>query len=741
MDSKTFKHFTKTTLASTVALCIPFMVAAEEIQQLETTKANTISEDGYKVDQSSNVKFTQSIANTPKTINVISSQVLEDQGVTSLNDALRNVAGVSTFGGGEGGGGVVSASDKVSIRGFDARSNIYVDGIRDIAGYSRDLFNYEQVEVVKGSSSSLDGRSTGGGSLNLSTKRARLDSFNSVTARADSFGTGRVTADINQKVSDTTAARINLLYTDGGDTFDNGEENYQTLGLAVSGLYQASEKTDVTLDLFMMEQDNTPVLGLPFLTESAATATGQAEGPINSDMWDGYYSVKGRDFEEVSTQMYTLTVNHRLNDTVSLRSQTRLASNEKQSVLGRPWWNSGDEAHLLNATRLQALDEETDLFVTQLDSIWSFVGEGISHDLVVGVEYAKEEKTSYGVDANYVYSDANGNVLDNPTIEPFNLNNNIQVSGGLERNGNNNTGEASTVAIYAFDTIKLGEQFQIDLNARYDNFEIEGAGCSGRGTVVCSSGLNAEENFLSYGAAFSYLLSANANVYVSYSDAQQPPGTELALSTNADQNNLDPENAKTIELGTKWELFEQQLLLSAAIFSTKKEVVDSERLTDSEGNSVTNYYLTGEQESKGFELGAVGKLSESLSISASYVSLETEITQDLTADSVGNGLQGAPDDTASLWLSYTGMNDKLSLGGGLNYNSGETFWRQNRAYFTVDSYTTAFFMASYQFTDALKVQLNVDNLTDEEYVTDYSAKGHFRPGNPRSFSVYAKYDF
>ena len=158
--------------------------------------------------------------------------------------------------GGEGGGGVVSASDKVTIRGFDARSNIYVDGIRDIAGYSRDTFNYEAVEVIKGGSGSLDGRSTGGGSVNLATKRARLEDFGAVSGRYDSFENARVTLDYNKKLSENVAGRLNLLYSDGGDFFDNGVEEYQTTGVAGSLLYKVNEATDINLDVFVMEQDN-----------------------------------------------------------------------------------------------------------------------------------------------------------------------------------------------------------------------------------------------------------------------------------------------------------------------------------------------------------------------------------------------------------------------------------------------------------------------------------------------------
>ena len=730
----------KSALALTVTAAIPFGTALAQqentaVQELETTKVQATEEAGYKVDETSSVKLTQPIANTPRSINVISERLLEDQGITNLNDALRNVAGVSTFGGGEGGGGVVSASDKVTIRGFDARSNIYVDGIRDIAGYSRDTFNYEAVEVIKGGSGSLDGRSTGGGSVNLATKRARLEDFGAVSGRYDSFENARVTLDYNKKLSENVAGRLNLLYSDGGDFFDNGVEEYQTTGAAGSLLYKVNEATDINLDVFVMEQDNVPVLGLPFLTSAAAEATGQPEGPIDSGLWDEYYSVPGRDFEEVSTQMYTLVINHKVNDVVTLRSQTRFGSNEKESVIGRPWWNSGEEANLLNAERLQALDEETDLFVSQLDAILSLESGALKHRVVLGAEVAEEERTSFGVTANYTYVDGQGNVLEAPTINPFDLQNNVFVTGGTTRSGNDTSGDASTVALYLLDTIKVGEHLQVDINARYDDFDISGSACGRRSG--CFDGLDAQGSYFSYGAAVSYMPTENVNIYLSHSNSKQPPGVALALSTNAAQNAVRPENAVTTELGVKWQFFNDQLLVSGAVFETTKDVVDSQNIED----GVTVYSLAGEQESKGYEVSVTGMLTDSLSISANYASLDTEVTQDTTADSIGNGLQASPDDTANIWVNYAAMDNKLNVGGGIYYNSGETYWRRNTAYFTVDSYTTLFLMASYQVTEDLKLQLNVDNLTDEEYVVDYSAKGHFRPGNPRSVAVFANYTF
>lgn len=727
-------------LALTVTAAIPIGTALAQqeetpMTELATTTVQTTEDAGYKVDKTSSVKLTQPIANTPRSINVISQRLLEDQGITNLNDALRNVAGVSTFGGGEGGGGIVSASDKVTIRGFDARSNIYVDSIRDIAGYSRDTFNYEAVEVIKGGSGSIDGRSTGGGSVNLSTKRARLEDFGSVSARYDTFENTRITLDYNKVLTGNLAGRVNLLYSNGGDFFDNGVEEYQTTGVAGSLLYKPGQATDINFDIFVMEQDNVPVLGLPFLTSAAAEATNQPEGPVNANLWDQYYSVPGRDFEEVSTQMYTFVINHIVNDSVTIRSQTRVGSNEKESVLGRPWWNSGDEAGLLNAERLQALDEATDLFVTQLDAIISLQSGGLDHRIVMGGEVAEEEKTSYGISTDYTYVDGQGNILENPTIDPFNIQNNVFATGGTSRSGDNTSGDASTVALYLFDTIKMGEHLQFDLNARYDNFDISGSACGRRSG--CVDGLDAQDSFISYGAAVSYMPTENGNIYVSYSNSKQPPGVALALSTTPAQNEVKPEDAVTTELGAKWQFFNNQLLVSGAVFQTTKDVVDSENVED----GVTIYSLAGEQESKGFEVSVTGMLTDSLSISANYANLDTEVSQDTNEASIGNGLQSSPDDTANIWVNYTAMDSKLNVGGGIYYNSGETYWRQNRAYFTVDSYTTVFLMASYQVNEALKFQLNIDNLTDEEYVVDYSAKGHFRPGNPRSVALFVNYAF
>ena len=213
-------------LGIALATCAINAQAADSSKELAVTKVQEQKASQYKVEKVASHKITTALVDTPKTISVITSDLLEDQGITSLNDALRNVSGVSTFGAGEGGGGDITTNDKLTIRGFSATKNIYIDGVRDVAGYSRDMFNYEQVEVSKGASSSFSGKGSSGGAVNLVTKHAKLgQDFSKAAISVTDSATMRLSADVNKEINDTTSIRINALISDGGDIFDNGVES------------------------------------------------------------------------------------------------------------------------------------------------------------------------------------------------------------------------------------------------------------------------------------------------------------------------------------------------------------------------------------------------------------------------------------------------------------------------------------------------------------------------------------
>ena len=714
-------------MSSTALAAEPSTVELEQIEVVDT------AQDGYAVKSAASVKYTQELVDTPQTINIVNEQVLEDQGVTSLEDALRNVAGVSTFGAGEGGGGNVNTTDNVTIRGFDANGSIYSDGIRDVAGYSRDTFNTEQIEVAKGANGTVSGKGSAGGSVNLVTKAANLrGDKNSISASYDEGDTARLTGDFNKVLSDDSALRLNLMAEQGGDYWDNGEEEYKSYAIAPSYFTKVSEDTDLTINLMHMKQDNTPVIGLPFVTETVSTETGLPEGMIAEQYWSNYYGVKGLDFEEVDATTLTAIINHQLNSSWAFRNQTRFGETETKSIVTRPWPNSDGT---YSTERASTNFSENQLAVSQFDFLGEVVTGSVRHDLVVGAEiYQETQKTpSVSLD-NVVRSQASYDVT-NPGI--------TTATGSYTVDGYSKDATATGLAAYLSNTATLNDKLQLAGGVRLEKYKIDSTQNVGRGTSATSVSAVDKSDLISWHTAINFKPTNNGSIYASFANNQEPNGNNLSLNGRsaeqvAEYASLDPIESITAEVGTKWELFDDKLLLAAAVFQTNKDVYQT----------VDNVLeASGEQESKGMELSATGQLTDTISITASYTHQNAKVTEaaDRTnrsgevTNATGNGLSSAPKDSAAVWLSYQG--EKLGLGLGAEYNSGNEYWRQNRVYFTTGEVTLVNAMASYAFTENLSAQLNISNLTDERYATDYSAKGHFLPGNPRNIKATVKYDF
>ncbi len=722
-----------------IATCTFSTQATENVRELSVTKVQDKKEKQYKVEKVSSHKITTELVDTPKTITVITAEVLKDQGITSFNDALRNVSGVSTFGAGEGGGGNITTNDKITIRGFSANGNIYVDGIRDLSGYSRDMFNFEQLEVTKGASSSITGKGSSGGSVNLVTKRAKYDDFTLVDVSYDEAERARVGTDINKQLSDKVAVRLNALYTQGGDPLGNGVEEYQTTAIAPSITAQLNDKTTLTADLLYMKQDNNPMLGLPWVNANAATQLGYTEGPIAEKYWGDYYGIAKRDFEDVSVTLGTLVLEHQLADNILLRSQTRYGVNDKQSVIARPRFRtSGSRSETkyhdeIDLTWTQNLDDKNEIFVSQLDAIININTGRISHDLVVGSEFYQEEVTKQRL--------SNDTELTKDTVPLGKPEPNISYTGSITASTQPTSTKGKGWAFYALDSIKLNKQWLVTAGLRYEDYQAEGSTyvwerINNKWNRKFFSGVKSDGTFLSWNASIAYKPNENSNIYLGVANAQDPSTGDLKFGGYRPKGitqiaKLDPQEAKNYELGAKWDLLDGSLQVDTALFLTRKTVLDRD--------PDRNYFLTGEQEAKGFEFSVTGEITESLNVIASYTHQKTEVIKDLTEAAVGNGLSAAPEDTANVWFTYT--NDKFIVGAGAEYSSGNIYWRRNRAFFDTGSNTLLNAMASYQVTNNLVTQLNIDNITDENHITDYSAKGHFRPGNPRNIKLSVRYQF
>ena len=729
--------------ALTLVIATTFQVhtsAAAEIKELAITTVSAQTEDSYKVELSSSPKYTQPLLDTAKTISVISKSVMKDRNVDSLRDALRNVPGI-TLEAGEGG---TPTGDSMSIRGFNARSNIMIDGVRDVAGYSRDTFNIESVEVAKGPGSAVYGRGSAGGTINMVTKTAKLDEFNDVSLRIGSESDYRVQVDANVVVGESSALRINLLNDDGGVAGRDEVENSKT-AIAASFVSGVATDSRLTINADYQKQENIPDYGLPWIPNYSTrsdrtlhTDIAQYEGQEPPVKYSNFYGNVNRDFEDIKAMSLTVKYEKDLSENTLLRVLARTGSIERQSIVNAPRfeYEKIDDVRVYGQGAVIGLghdktrDTEDSLSVLQLDLIGNYNFNGIDHDVVVGFEYAKEKFERWNFEA--IIEDN----LQEIEVDLYNPDSSLAFTGQYKRADKSNEATGDTTAFYIFDTMTLSPNWQISAGIRYDIFETEYFyDLDGDDPTLV---LKAKENEVSWNFGVVYKPADNGSIYFGAGNSFSPSAEDLTASSRGNNAELDPEETLSYEFGTKWNLLDHRILASAAIFRTEK---NNARSDDPFAENSRDEILKGEQRVDGIELSAVGQINDLLSITAADTYQDSEVVKATGADAVQNGveLRKTPKHSFSVWGKYD-ISEKLTVGLGSQYmgeryNSSDPGGREQ-----ADDYLIFDMMVSYQFSDQLSVQMNGSNLTDEDYA-DQIGGGHFVPGEGRYFSISANYSF
>lgn len=732
----TLNRFTLSAVAIAVSALAPLQASqAQEVKELAVSQANAQTEDSYKVDVSTNSKYTQTLLNTAKSITVIPQSVLKDRNVDSLSAALRNVPGIS-MAAGEGG---TPAGDSMSIRGFSAANNISIDGVRDIAGYSRDMYNVESVEVAKGPGAAVYGRGAAGGSVNLQTKTASLDEFNDASLRLGSEGDYRAQLDANTVVGQTTALRINLLADDG----DVPGRNYVTNSnnaLALSFATGLGTESRFSVNADYQKQDNLPDYGLPWVSNSASSdpvaELAKYEGSAPPVNFDNFYGNIYRDFEDIKGQSLTAKYEYDVNASTSLRALARTGSVKRQSIVTAPRFIS-----LTTSTDVRLSDEKTrdtkdSLTTLQFDLLGSYQFAGVKHDVSAGLELSQEKFERWN------YTDVVDDNLDSTPelIDLYQPNAKVAFTGQYARGLKMNEATGDTQAIYAFDTITFDPQWQLSLGLRWDSFETEYFyDLDGSDPSVKLEADNAE---LSWNLGLIFKPTATSSVYFGAGSSFSPTAEDLTASTNSNnnQNDLDPEETISYELGYKWEMADGKLFGSAAIFRSEK----TNALTDDpyfEGDQSNYDTLNGKQRVDGIELALAGNISEKLSISTAYTLQDSEVVNAEGADAsqVGYQLPRTPKHSFSVWSRYD-YSEQLAFGLGAQYMGKRYNSSTPESREVADDYVLFDMMVSYQLNQDLSLQLNGSNLTDEDYI-DQLGGGHFIPGEGRYVSVSGRYQF
>ncbi len=677
----------------------------------QATNLDAIQVEGQRVTAPQSPKYTQPLVDTPATVTIVPSDLMQAQGVTTLRDALRNVPGISL----QAGEGGVPAGDNLTLRGFSARTDLFVDGVRDIGGYSRDPFNIEQVEVAKGPASARTGRGSTGGSINLASKTARLGDFSRASASVGDNALLRGTADLNRVVGEHAAFRINLV-THANEVNGRDAVEGERWGVAPTIGFGLGTDTAATFSLFHLEQDNVPDYGQPWVRDSHEILVDSRDGRSPVDRAN-FYGLLDRDYEETSADMATLVLEHRLADTIDVRNLTRWGRSERDSIITAPRFVADDSLEI-NRSGKTRLSEHT-ILLNATDLTADFEAGGVAHALVAGFEFSREEG------ANIART-----VSSTPFTDLFDPDFNAPYTGGIVRDpANDANGTASSAAVYVFDTLTLNPQWELTGGLRWDRFDVEASGfdrdLGARGTW------SRKDAALSGKAAVVFKPVGNGSIYLAYGDSFNPSAEELEL--NASLAALEPEKSRTVELGTKWNLFGERLLLSSALFRTDK----TDARVDDPLDPGRAEVLDGEQRVQGVEVGAMGQLSDDWRIFGGYTYLDSEVARSTEAGVVGNALGNTPRHSASLWTSHD-ITAALEVGFGIQHVgarwTNEDNTRRARAYTVFD------LMVGYRVSDGLALRLNGYNLGDKDYV-DQVGGGHYVPGAGRTFMLSADFTF
>jgi len=694
----------------------------------------------YTVPEASQAKFTAPLLDTPKTVQIIPQAVIQDSAATSLEDVLRNVPGI-TFGAGEGG---QPLADRPFIRGMSSGNNVYVDGVRDPGGQTREVFNLESVEVIKGADSVYGGRGSGGGSINLSSKRARLGNFveGDVGLGTDHYWRG--TADGNWQFTDHAAFRLNVLGAKG-DTPGREVVDYKKFGIAPSLSFGLGTPTRVTLSYYHLQTDGMPDYGVP--TARKAPQLGNSAGILDVGR-STFYGVLDRDYQKTRADIGTLEVEHDFTERLTFSNATRYGETLNDYVVTNPgdgtvsldpttntyWLKRGTKSRWQKSTLLSNVSQLYGKFDTG----------NLKHSFNLGIELTREtnKNASYAVNttsgsacpasAGFSSTDLDCTPYLNPNpYDPW--------TGSITRSALSQDATSTTRSIYAFDTIDLNERFQVSTGVRLDNYRISGNYLA-RGATQPQSA-DGEWTMFNYQLGLVYKPAHNGSIYLSYATASTPPtisgGDQESLS--AGQNELKPERSSTIELGTKWDVLNEKLSLTAALFQNERK--DAQIEVDS-----GIYEQAGKTRVRGLELGISGQITPKWNVFGGYTYMDSELLKG-AYDGVNEGdpLANTPKHSFSLWSTYA-VTPKLTLGGGAYYvgktfggNQGTAGGGQWEVY--MPSYWRFDAMASYRFNDRLSIRLNALNLTDKVYYKRTNGVHHadFGPGRQFILSANLRY--
>ncbi|MET1255535.1 TonB-dependent receptor [Aliikangiella maris] len=756
------------TLASAASWPVLAQNSEEEINldklQIEdrTLDTNPYAEPGapYKAKHSGDTRRIKPLAETPQTVNVLTQTQIKDSGKADLREVLAAQPGI-TLGTGENGN---AFGDRYIIRGHEARSDVFVDGLRDPGMTTRESFAVEQIEITKGPSATFAGRGSTGGAVNSITKQASSEyDFNQIEVGLGTDDYRRLTLDSNTKISDKTAFRANILHA-YEEVPERGPADRERNGLALSITHAASDKLSLTGDLYFLDAKDKPDLGVYIIPNGA---------PV--DNLPVY--TQAEDFLESTVKTATFQLNYDISDAWVLQNKLRYGTTENGYVVtgargtrraedntdgdgntipGDPVAPGAATVSLSTHQGWQDVDylvNQTNLFFTtkagQTKHNWIFSLEYSDLNVLNGVYSVSNKGTTNcvlsgrgGTRPGFCIVDAGGEyITDNQNL----------LAREIERGNWDSDYSISTTSLSVMDTVDINEQWTVHAGLRVDAFDYSNS-AYGRGASEPTAYNYSDELFNGH-VGFVYHFAKTANVYFTFGTSTNINGGESDVGANCgyggictDAENIgnpDPETTTNLELGTKWSLNNEKLLLTAAVFQmTKSDVMES--LPNGTSYEDAGSINTGENQVKGFEISLVGNLTDKWSTMAGLTLMDSAVTESNNPEKLNKRLSNFADDSAYLQLRYQAT-DNFAIGASATYSSEQYTGQPDTAAgssYKVPSYTTYDLFANYQVNEHLKLRLNVGNLTNKDYyLAGYRSGAFTYKGDARNTQLSVSYEF
>ena len=628
-------------------------------------------------------KLTEPLIDTPQSVNIVPQFVVQDEGLSTLRDTLRNVPGISLAAGEAGAQG-----DNLTVRGFTARNDMFLDGIRDFGSYYRDSFDYEQVDVLEGPAGIQFGRGSTGGAINQETKVAGAEQFENVQMQFGTDLTRRITADLNSPMSDSlggTAFRVNAMAEEAGVAGRDAAE-LRRLGIAPSVSIGLDTKTNATLSYEHRSADDTPDYGIPWLFSK----------PAPSDR-HSYYGFPDENYLKTNDDILTLKVQHQFTPAFNIHTIARVANYPRSAQITEPQLCSNaslsvpvggfvaslptlaanpavvcpytintpaDEITQVNRNQIQTKSVEGILW-DQTEVAAEFNLLRARHDLVAGVEGGQEISNP----KRYSYTIGGINTVPSTTLLNPNEAQPFSGTGYISSVVHTNS---KSVGLYFIDTVKLGRLFELSGGVRWDRFDTgynlyQPTPPTGGTATAAVAPISRLDEQPSYRAAFVYKPSSRGSLYFDYGTSWDPDAESLSLSVGLVNGNVAPEENTSYEAGAKWSFLNERLLMEGAWFRTEKDNAHETSPTNS--NEIV---AAGNQLVKGAQFSMVGRLPEGMDLVVGYAYLDSDVIfSKFFPTAVGYPLANVPKQTFNLFVTHR-LPLRLNGGIGGNYVGART---------------------------------------------------------------------